>query len=78
MKKAKYPPFANGTEYMIWEEHNCDRCIKSSRYNEKKQDYTKIRCAIQRDIFYSMGVAAIILNIVCCYINFGDVLHQLP
>lgn len=51
MKKTKYPPFANGTEYMMWEERNCDQCVKASRYNEKTQDYTKIKCAVQRDIF---------------------------
>ena len=54
MKKAKYPPFSNGTEFMMWEEHNCDRCIKSSRYNEKTATYTKIRCAVQREIFDAM------------------------
>lgn len=57
--KTKEPPFSNGTEFMVWEELNCDQCVKASRYNEEKQDYTKIRCAVQRDIFNSMGGEAI-------------------
>ena len=39
---------------MIWEERNCDRCWKSSHIkNDSDPDYpkyTKIKCAIQRDI----------------------------
>lgn len=26
--KLKVKPFSNGTEFMIWEENNCCRCIK--------------------------------------------------
>ena len=25
----EFPPFSNGSEYMIWEEHNCQRCKMS-------------------------------------------------
>lgn len=50
MKKIDKDPFSNGTEFMLWNEHNCDRCIKASHYNEKTEDYTKFHCAIQRDI----------------------------
>jgi hypothetical protein len=50
MKKIDKDPFSNGTEFMVWNEHNCDRCVKASHYNEKTEDYTKYRCAIQRDI----------------------------
>lgn len=50
MKKIDKDPFSNGTEFMLWNEHNCDRCVKASHYNEKKDEYTKYRCAIQRDI----------------------------
>jgi len=24
----KFTPFSNGTEYMSWQSHNCDQCIK--------------------------------------------------
>lgn len=51
MKMISSDPFSNGTEYMMWEENNCDKCIKSSRYDEKKDHYSKVRCAVQRDIF---------------------------
>lgn len=50
MKKIDKDPFSNGTEFMLWNEHNYDRCVKASRYNEKKDTYSAYRCAIQRDI----------------------------
>ena len=50
MKKIDKDPFSNGTEFMLWNEHNCDRCVKASHYDEKKDKYTSYRCAIQRDI----------------------------
>lgn len=60
MKKVNRDPFSNGTEYMIWEARNCDRCWKSSRLKKEgdtanEDEYTKIVCAIQRDIFTRMG-----------------------
>ena len=27
-ENGKYRPFSNGTEYMIWFDHNCDECVK--------------------------------------------------
>lgn len=58
MKKIDRDPFSNGTEYMIWEENNCDRCVKSSHIKRGSDpdfpDYTPIKCAIQRDIFTRM------------------------
>lgn len=65
MKKVNKDPFSNGTEFMVWEEHNCDKCIKSSQARERKEDgsifYTNCdehgmpKCAIQRDIIIRMG-----------------------
>lgn len=54
MKKVNEDPFSNGTEYMIWEGRNCDRCIKDSHLKADEKSYTKIKCAIQRDIFTRM------------------------
>ena len=59
MKKINLDPFSNGTEYMIWEEENCSKCIKSSHLKKEgdtryEDEYTPIRCAIQRDIFTRM------------------------
>ena len=57
MKKVDQDPFSNGTEYMRFEELNCDHCWKSSRYkgeNSAGEEYTKVICAIQRDIFTRM------------------------
>ncbi len=55
MKKISQDPFSNGTEFMNWESNNCDRCVKASRYIEKEDRYTPVRCAVQRDIFIRMG-----------------------
>ena len=54
MAKVNEDPFSNGTEFDSWNERNCERCIKASRYT-RKQEYTKCRCAIQRDIITRMG-----------------------
>lgn len=59
MAKVNQDPFSNGTELMLWYDHNCDRCWKSSRLKKEgdtknEDEYTKIICAIQRDIFTRM------------------------
>lgn len=57
MVKVNIDPFSNGTEYDIWNERNCERCVKASRYKGESiagDKYTKCRCAIQRDIFTRM------------------------
>lgn len=53
MKKVNQDPFSNGTECERWMEINCEECIKDSHMTEDG-NYTKIRCAIQRDIFTRM------------------------
>lgn len=45
-----YTLFSNGTEFELWTEHNCDKCVKASHYNEKTDTYPKYRCAIQKHI----------------------------
>ena len=54
MKLIDRDPFSNGTEHMRWEELNCDHCWKSSRLKDNEKEYTKVKCAIQRDIFTRM------------------------
>ena len=54
MKKVDRDPFSNGTEHMRWEELNCNHCWKSSRLKDNEKEYTKVKCAIQRDIFTRM------------------------
>ena len=54
MKKVDQDPFSNGTEHMIWEGLNCDRCTKNSHIKEDGNSFTIIKCAIQRDIFTRM------------------------
>lgn len=57
MAKVNIDPFSNGTEFDIWNERNCERCVKASRYKGETiagEEYTKGRCAIQRDIFTRM------------------------
>lgn len=64
MKKVNKDPFSNGTDFMIWEEHNCNKCIKSSEPRISEEDgltyYTNKRedglpkCSIQRNIVTRM------------------------
>ena len=49
-KDKKYPLFSNGTEFMMWQSRNCERCVKAVFYDEKKDKYPKYRCAIQEHI----------------------------
>lgn len=54
MKKVNQDPFSNGTEFEVWIERNCERCIKASRFKRETiagEEYTKCRCSIQQDIF---------------------------
>ena len=54
MQLIDLDPFSNGTEFMMWEERNCDRCWKSSHIKRGSDpdnpDWTPYRCAIQREI----------------------------
>lgn len=57
MKKIDKDPFSNGTEFDFWNERNCERCVKASRYKGETiagEEYPKVKCAIQRDIFTRM------------------------
>ena len=51
-EKSKYEPFSNGTEFMVWTAHNCDRCVKASHIRETiaGEEYTAFRCAVQKEI----------------------------
>ena len=59
-KKVNKDPFSNGTEYMIFEERCCNKCIKSSEPKDGGTRYTNAdkdnmpRCSIQRDIMTRM------------------------
>ena len=51
MKNQKrFPLFSNGTEFMLWQGRNCDRCIKAVFYNEKKNTCPNYKCRIQEHI----------------------------
>lgn len=54
MKKVNQDPFSNGTSFDIWNARNCERCIKDSHLTKDQMGYTKVKCAIQRDIFTRM------------------------
>lgn len=54
MTKVNIDPFSNGTEFDIWNECNCERCVKASRWSIEREKYTKCNCSIQRDIFTRM------------------------
>lgn len=60
MKKVNKDPFSNGTEYMMFEDLCCNKCVKHSRMKKEgdtmyEDEYTKIVCSIERDIFIRMG-----------------------
>ena len=49
MKQEGYL-FSNGTEFMVWQSRNCEKCVKAVFYDEKKDKYPKYRCAVQKHI----------------------------
>lgn len=53
MEKQRFTLFSNGTEFMMWQSRNCERCVKAVWYNEKTDTYPQYRCAIQRDIEFA-------------------------
>lgn len=48
--KKQFMLFSNGTEFEIWQEHNCEQCVKGVFYNEKTDTYPNYRCAVQKHI----------------------------
>lgn len=56
MKLTDKDAFSNGTEYMMFLDRNCEKCVKMSHYNEKTDQYTQYRCAIQREIDCQMAL----------------------
>lgn len=60
-KLVNQDPFSNGTAHMMFEERCCDRCIKNSVYDEKRDKYTNAdehnmpnKCSILKDIMTRM------------------------
>lgn len=60
MKKVNKDPFSNGTEFMMFEERCCNKCIKASQMRENgtftnADEYNlPNKCSIQRDIMVRM------------------------
>ena len=58
LKKVNRDPFSNGTEYEWWDARNCLQCVKAIHVKRGSgpdyPDYTKSRCAIERDIYLRM------------------------
>ena len=60
MKKIDKDPFSNGTEFAMFEDLCCSKCIKASRsrqngnFTNAGDDNMPNRCAIQRDIVTRM------------------------
>lgn len=48
--KKRYPLFSNGTEFMLWQSRNCDRCVKAVWFDIENNRMPKYRCAIQDHI----------------------------
>lgn len=58
MKRIETKLFSNGTDFMVWVDRNCQNCVKHSRYNEKKDTYSRFVCSIDADI--QMQAASIV------------------
>lgn len=43
MKKVDIAPFSNGAEFAIWNDRNCEDCIKASRYKGESDAGGRIR-----------------------------------
>ena len=61
MKKINKDQFSNGTDFMIFEDYNCNKCIKASQPRDGGTRYTNAdkhnmpnKCSIQRDIIIRM------------------------
>lgn len=59
INKVNQDPFSNGTEYMMFEERCCDKCVKHSHLRREgdtkyEDEYTNVVCSIERDIFTRM------------------------
>lgn len=50
MKTTTENCFSKGTECMNWISKNCANCYKQSKYNSKKEEYTKFICKIDEEI----------------------------
>lgn len=61
MKRVEQQLFSNGSEHCSWTEYNCVKCVKFSRYNEKKDTYSQFRCSIDKDI--QMQAAGIVEDV---------------
>lgn len=42
--------FSNGTEFMLWQARNCEKCVKAVWFNEEKRFLPKYRCMVQKHI----------------------------
>ena len=63
MKTTTKPCFSNGTEYAMWQDINCCKCVKATFFNEKKNDFPQYRCRIQGQIDgQTVGISEISLR----------------
>lgn len=62
-EKVQYPPFRvfpNGTSFMMWNERNCDRCVK--RYDESKHRNGRSECDIENAIALASATDGTLLH----------------
>ena len=46
----RYQLFSNGTEFMLWQARNCEKCVKAVWFNEEKRFLPKYRFMVQKHI----------------------------
>lgn len=56
----RYALFPNGTSFMIWNDRNCDRCVK--RYDEEKHSNGRSECDIENAISIASATDGTLLH----------------
>ena len=49
-EKERYVLFSNGTEFMLWQSRNCEKCVKAVMPHPDRWQIPNYRCAIQKHI----------------------------
>lgn len=50
MRTTTKPCFSNGTEFMNWQDRNCNKCVKAVHYNERSNTHPRYKCQVQAQI----------------------------
>jgi hypothetical protein len=57
---TRFAVFPNGTSFMVWSDHNCDRCVNG--YDETKHAQGRSECDIENAIALSAATDGTLLH----------------